>query len=70
MPALTTAQTIRDGRAFDEVSDAVDEGLFARRSRPQVHKSDRLFSECSEIEGVGRRLRIRRREGQGTFPSI
>jgi hypothetical protein len=27
MPALTTAQN-RDGRAFDQVSDAVDEGLL------------------------------------------
>jgi hypothetical protein len=32
MPALTSTQIVsqkRDGRAFDEASDAVDEGLYA-----------------------------------------
>jgi hypothetical protein len=65
MPALTTTQTItqkRDGRAFDKVSDAVDEGqytsLAGQPSWSQVHKSDHVNSECSETEAVGRCLRI------------
>lgn len=37
MPALTSTQAVtqkRDGRAFDDVSDAVDEGWYPFFGRP------------------------------------
>jgi hypothetical protein len=60
MPALTTTHVItqkRDGRAFDEVSDAVDEGrctffgILDRCSKSLTFA--RVYSERAKVEDVG-----------------
>jgi hypothetical protein len=59
MPALTTTHGTqkRDGRAFDEVSDAVDEGRCsfsaARHLRSRSLTFVRVYSERAEVEALG-----------------
>ena len=77
MPALTNnnATMKRDGREFDEISDAVDEGWCRTptlvTAGPQISDTVPLpNSERTDAEALGRRVRVRRREEQGTIPSI
>ena len=69
MPALTNTNATqviskkRDGREFDEVSDAVDEGwcITQTLSTTGLQKSDTENSpnsERSNAEALGRRVRI------------
>jgi hypothetical protein len=61
MPALTTTHVAaqrRDGRAFDEVSDAVDEGRCTFWQLDILDHARTLtlppvYSECAEAEAVG-----------------
>jgi hypothetical protein len=72
MPGLTktnATQAItnkRDGREFDEISDAVDEGWCSTptllSAGPQTSDTSPLFnSERPNGEALGRRVRFRRR---------
>ena len=75
MPGLTktnATQAIitdkRDGREFDEISDAVDEGWCSTSmlltARPQTSDTSSLSNgERPNGEALGRRVRFRSREG-------
>jgi hypothetical protein len=81
MPGLTNTNTTqaiankRDGREFDEISDAVDEGWCSTATSLtaglQISDTAPLpNSERPNAEALGRCVRVRCRKGQGTVPSI
>ena len=79
MPGLTNTNATtnkRDGREFDEISDAVDEGWCStatplRAGLQMISNTAPLpNSERPNAEALGRRVRVRCWKGQGTVPSI